>query len=540
MTRDPRPQMASRAVAHGRTEDSRQRRRVAVGLAVGAVVFAVLEGSGELSSIAVTLGLMGFDVDRTSLISGLLGASIAAGCAGLFSTELLPAVVIGIAGTVLSFGPTFLRETQAAMGSRAAFDPVGWLVSLVAVTVVAGLAGWAAGTVGVELHRELSEVGVSLRAAWRGSQRRWEAWLRPAIAVVLVLGLVMSLPVFAQMVNYSPDALMWRGLALDAPLVGSVSSSSPSPGTEPTPTPPSTAGMVAGPLPGSLISADTVSALRPWVGRAPVGTGRLESRVFPGPWVDGIRATADVDVYLPASYSTSNLRYPTVYFLPWNFATWDDAMHMGTVLDGLISSGRIPPSVYVFISQAGAHYTETECADSFDGKQWMERYITQTVVPWVDATYRTLVTPAARSLFGYSEGAFCSSMLLVRHPELFGAAVALSGYYHAGPRTSETPTAWRVFGGIPSTIAAYSPAEIIPHLPATQRDRLFLIIGADPGEAFFGAEYVSLAGVLAQLDMPHALIPSTSSGHSFRAVRDVMGVVLELLAARQVFLGVVN
>jgi enterochelin esterase-like enzyme len=53
-----------------------------------------------------------------------------------------------------------------------------------------------------------------------------------------------------------------------------------------------------------------------------------------------------------------------------------------------------------------------------------ETMIVKELVPHVDAKFRTLGQPRARSLHGYSMGGFGALKLAFKHPDVFGSAVA--------------------------------------------------------------------------------------------------------------------
>jgi enterochelin esterase-like enzyme len=227
-----------------------------------------------------------------------------------------------------------------------------------------------------------------------------------------------------------------------------------------------------------------------------------------------------------------------VYSAPWGIAPWDKGTGIQGLLDRFVTSGTLPPAIFVFASEFGALYPSSECTDSYDGRQWFERYVVGTVVPYVDIHYRTLPWATGRSLLGYSEGAYCAASLLVRHPDVFGQAAALSGYYHAGLRSAATPTAWRVFGDDAARIAAASPALVVGTLSATARSSLFIVLEAQPAEPLFGAEYSGFAAALTGAGIAHATIPVLGVGHSWPTVRATLEQVLRLLVGRQVRMGV--
>ena len=67
--------------------------------------------------------------------------------------------------------------------------------------------------------------------------------------------------------------------------------------------------------------------------------------------------------------------------------------------------------------------------------------------------------------------------------------------------------------------------------------QLFLVVSGDPSEAFYGPQIRAFAAQLQQDHVPFALLPD-NHGHAWIAVRDQFPTAMELLAARQVKLGV--
>jgi enterochelin esterase-like enzyme len=191
----------------------------------------------------------------------------------------------------------------------------------------------------------------------------------------------------------------------------------------------------------------------------------------------------------------------------------------------------------VFVSESGGPYPDSECMNSADGREWFERYVVSTVVPYVDSHYRTIATAPARALFGFSQGGYCAPMLLLRHPGMFGSAIVFSGYFQAAIRSSETPNAWRPYRNNQALIAATSPLLLVPRLSPDVRRSLFLELSASAHESFFGRQYLAFAATLHDNGVPIALFP-TPLGHAWAAVRQQLPQVLETLAAHEVAIGV--
>ena len=153
---------------------------------------------------------------------------------------------------------------------------------------------------------------------------------------------------------------------------------------------------------------------------------------------DGALGTDDsvTYVYTPPGYDpTGATRYPVVYLfhgVPGSSSDWFDGVNLADELDTLISSGRIPPVIAVSPEISTAAVDDTECLDSTTGGPRIDTYLTQVVVPWVDATFPTAADRAHRTLLGFSMGAFCATNMLFQHQDLFTAAGAMAAYADPG------------------------------------------------------------------------------------------------------------
>ena len=539
-----------------------------VGLAIAAIAVELFYATGTAASTDDTLQIMGFDPDRAHLLTALIATAMAAAILALAGAPTALGVLSGLLAGTRGFGHTALTETRAALaahGTQGTFDSVGWAVSIVTFVVAFAVTGWAAAILAREARsRVVAAAGTIRDAARRRNSTRSRARLTAAAGVVLSLVLVVAvLPVFGDMLNYDPDVHMRQnavggpGLvdsgagagaagAAGAPgatgtgsgSVGGGTDVSTNGGTGTVVAPPSyPPGLVSGPLPSSLITPGAVSSARPWASSLPTGHGRVTSVSLPGPWTGGIRDTISIDVYLPPGYDASQTRYPVFFVAPQDIATWDQGMRLPGVLDALITSGAVPPVIVVFANQFGGPYPDSECANSFDGREWFDRFMATDLVTWVDTHLRTLATPASRATLGFSVGGYCAAAFVAHHPDVFGSAIVLSGYFVAGIHSGTTPNAWRPFNNDPAIVDAVSPMTVIPRIPAALSSRLFYVMAADSTQGFYGPQMEKFAAVLHGAGVPMALIP-TPLGHSWDAATQLLPTMLELVAGRMARLGV--
>lgn len=158
----------------------------------------------------------------------------------------------------------------------------------------------------------------------------------------------------------------------------------------------------------------------------------FESEVLRGN-AAGDPGTRRVPVYLPPSYDTEPARRFPVLFVLTGFTSrgrmllndgpWSPALD--DRLDNLIAVGRCGELVVVM----------PDCYTRFGGSQYLNspatgRYadhLVDELVPWADATFRTLGDRDHRGVAGKSSGGFGALTLGMRHPDVFAAVACHSG-----------------------------------------------------------------------------------------------------------------
>ncbi len=164
--------------------------------------------------------------------------------------------------------------------------------------------------------------------------------------------------------------------------------------------------------------------------------GRIEMHTFTSHVLQGNPAgdphERRVPVYLPPGYDAlGSQRYPVVFLLtgfgsrgrallndnPWS-PSIDDR------IDGLIAAG-CPPFLAImpdaFTRFGGSQYMDSTATGRY------ETHLIEELVPWADATFRTLGARAHRGIAGKSSGGFGALRLGMRHPDVFAALACHSG-----------------------------------------------------------------------------------------------------------------
>ena len=388
---------------------------------------------------------------------------------------------------------------------------------MLTLTVASLVVGWALATIGAAVRSSLQLTWQRTQALVKKRGAVGVANLRVVSTLAVALLLVVTTASLAALINYSPDALFHLGSGNFGLFTNDgTPTGTPRPGQSQSP---------SGPKPTPYRS------LVP----GPSAPGRMVETQLPAPWTGGTTDTITVSVYLPGDYDTSAESYPVMYFVPWTFKMWDDGAGIERILDGLISSGQIPPTIAVFASTDGGPFVDSECVDSFDGAELMETYLSDTLPAWVDGNYRTLRDPQHRALLGLSQGGFCATMLLLRHPDVFRQAASFGGYYTAGIKSGQTNNAWRPFGpagGAQNRIADHSPILLARLVPPEQRSDLFMYVTGSPDQPFYGDQYTAFKTELAGDGIPAQMV-DTPVAHSWTAVKVALPDALSAIAAAQ-------
>jgi len=131
----------------------------------------------------------------------------------------------------------------------------------------------------------------------------------------------------------------------------------------------------------------------------------------------GISSTRNIEVYLPDGYDNGKHRYPVIYWIPGyssDAVTWGSSIY-SSVLDGAIKTGRITPTIAVFIDVHEGLWFLNSLATG----NW-EDFIVSELVPFIDKTYPTIPDPQARGIMGHSAGGYSALILPILHPNVWG------------------------------------------------------------------------------------------------------------------------
>ncbi|WP_339652976.1 alpha/beta hydrolase-fold protein [uncultured Maribacter sp.] len=131
-----------------------------------------------------------------------------------------------------------------------------------------------------------------------------------------------------------------------------------------------------------------------------------------------------ISVYLPPNYSSTNKRYPVIYFLH-GFLNDDNLINpMKELLDYALAAQKIKPFILVIPDQKttydGSFYSNTGIFGNW------EDFTSIDLVTYMDTNYRTLAKKDSRGITGHSMGGYGAIKIAMKHPDIFCAVYAIS------------------------------------------------------------------------------------------------------------------
>ena len=147
--------------------------------------------------------------------------------------------------------------------------------------------------------------------------------------------------------------------------------------------------------------------------------------------------TSQVYVWTPPQYAADpTAQFPVLELLHGVWGSpdgWMGPMNVVAHLEAAEQSGAVHPYILVVpeLTPIPGHTTprDNEECSNVPGDAKVDSWLTQDVRGMVLADFRAEPAASGWGLMGYSTGGFCAAKLVLQHPDLYHAAVSLSGYY---------------------------------------------------------------------------------------------------------------
>jgi enterochelin esterase-like enzyme len=129
-----------------------------------------------------------------------------------------------------------------------------------------------------------------------------------------------------------------------------------------------------------------------------------------------------LSVYTPANYKADGP--PNALLILFDGEDLEDDPYAVTTLNNLIAASKIPPMVAVFVENVpGRRLVDLVANDQFAD------FMARELVPWVQLHYNVTKDPKQTVVTGYSAGGLAATYVALRHSEVFGNVLSLSGAF---------------------------------------------------------------------------------------------------------------
>jgi S-formylglutathione hydrolase FrmB len=191
--------------------------------------------------------------------------------------------------------------------------------------------------------------------------------------------------------------------------------------------------------------------------------------------LEGDAVDRDVIVFLPPSYQKEkSRRYPVVYALHGysiGAEQWTHEIHVPQTIEGAFAQGAKEMIVVLPDSKTlhnGSMYSSSVTTGNF------EKFISEELVPYIDAHYRTLPNRASRGLAGHSMGGYGTTRIGMKHSDVFGSLYIMS------PCCLSPQTAAFSNQELDKTLEAIKSPDESPKLPFMSRVQLAMAAAFSP------------------------------------------------------------
>lgn len=113
-----------------------------------------------------------------------------------------------------------------------------------------------------------------------------------------------------------------------------------------------------------------------------------------------------------------------------------DELAVPAVLEKLVASGEIPPTIAVVLD------TSTERPTDIANRAKFDRMVTANLLPWLRAKLGRLPEPKNVVIAGFSVGGLNAAYIAYRHPDVFGNVLSQSGAFWRGKEGANEPAEW--------------------------------------------------------------------------------------------------
>ncbi len=195
-----------------------------------------------------------------------------------------------------------------------------------------------------------------------------------------------------------------------------------------------------------------------WV-TAKADTIRAEFRIFRS---EAVGHPVSFHIYLPSAYPMNpGQRFPVLYWLHGSGSGIEGIPSLCDYFGNAMDEGKTPPMIVVFPNGL----SHGMWCDSKDGTTPMETILVDELIPYVDATFRTIASREGRIIEGFSMGGYGAGRLGLKYTALFrafsmmGAGPLQSDFLVDDPNLQPLPLRELLFAKVYGSDMAYYEAQ---------------------------------------------------------------------------------
>lgn len=228
-------------------------------------------------------------------------------------------------------------------------------------------------------------------------------------------------------------------------------------------------------------------------------------------------------LYLPPAAMVAHPPKLPLMVLMMGQPGWPDPKMVSGMLDTFAASHQGLAPIVVVADQIGPDMNDTLCLDSVRyGK--VETYINTDVANWARAKLNILPDRAHWALAGYSNGGQCALSFAVKHPQLWGNLLDVSGELYPGAENPADNLA-NIFAGNQGAYDAQKPLNIM----AGKRFDTTAVFTAGAQDSVYAQIAADLAAAATSSGMATTLYLVPGAGHVGPALTDGLAKGFEVL-----------
>jgi len=138
-----------------------------------------------------------------------------------------------------------------------------------------------------------------------------------------------------------------------------------------------------------------------------------------------LNQTIGYSVIFPIGYDKNQQSYPVIYLLHGiggDGNSWIKRCNIDRLVDSLKECSLISDFIFIMPDAKNSYYI-----NNYNKTFSYENFFINELIPYIESTYRIKASKENRAIMGLSMGGFGAVLLGIKHPDVFGTVVSMSG-----------------------------------------------------------------------------------------------------------------